>query len=96
MAQMLKWWHQYGFIITIIGYIFMMGTIWQSHKDAVASIEKGMDVIQQQHDKENADHRVTVLETIEAENHEQLQKIGEVQGKIFDRINQIADKQNDR
>ena len=91
MAKLLKWWHQYSMFITIAGYIFLAGMTYKGNKDAVASTESAISSIQGQHDKENIDHRVTILEQIASDNHDTLNKIEDTQSKIFERLNQLAD-----
>jgi hypothetical protein len=91
MAKLLKWWHQYSMFITVAGYIFLAGMTYKGQKDALAGNQETMASMQAQHDKENVDHRVTILEQIAADNRDNFSEIKQVQGKIFDRINQMAD-----
>ena len=88
MAKVLKFWHQWSWLISIIGYVFMMGAGYATITSSVADNAKELAVLKQQ----NLDHRVTVLEQVALDNRDTLLSIKEVQGKIFDRINTIADR----
>lgn len=91
MAAMLKFWHQYGYIITIVGYIFLVGMNYGTYKSAMAALQDSQIAMQTTHDKENADHRLTILEQIAADNRDNFSEIKDTEKAIFARINQLTD-----
>ena len=91
MAKLLKWWHQYGFILTIIGYIFLAGMDFANHQSAMAALQETQTKMESQHDRENVDHRVTILEQIANDNRQNFSDIKDTERAIFQRINQFTD-----
>jgi hypothetical protein len=91
MAQLLKWWHQYSMFVTLVGYVFMLGVGYKGYSDAIASSQAAITNIVSQHDKENVDHRVTVLEQIAQDNRENFSDIKDTEKAIFQRLNNISD-----
>lgn len=96
MAKILKFWHQYSMFITIAGYIFLAGMTYKGNSDAIAKIQDTQEINASQHQSENLDHRVTILEQIASDNRQNFSDIKDAERAIFLRINQIADKQNGR
>lgn len=95
MAKILKFWHQWSWLITIGGYLFLLGMTAGMYKSAIASNEEAIKAVTEQHEKENLDHRVTVLEQIAADNKQNFSDIKDVEKAIFQRINQIVDRHHD-
>ena len=77
--------------ITVAGYIFLAGMTWKGNKDAQANSDATIAAIQTQHDRENLDHRVTVLEQIASDNRENFSDIKDTVKAIFQRLNNMTD-----
>ena len=78
--------------VTIAGYLFLAGMTYKGQQDALASNSDTVIAMQTLHDKENLDHRVTVLEQIASDNRDNFTEIKDTEKAIFQRINQLADK----
>lgn len=91
MVKLLKFWHQYSMFITIAGYIFLAGMTYKGNSDAIAKIQDTQAINVAQHQTENLDHRVTILEQIALDNRDNFSEIKDTEKAIFQRINQITD-----
>lgn len=92
MAKVLKIWHQWSWLAHICVWLVMGTAIVISFKDGVAKNTTDITEMQQQHKDENMSVRMAKQEQITQDIGQNLQEIKMVQGKIFDRINTLADK----
>ncbi len=89
MAHILKFWHTWNWAIHAVVWLFIAGTLYYANnQNAIANVIKDVADIQSQRLPE----RMATQEQLSKDTHEQLGHIEAVQGKIFDRINQIADR----
>lgn len=64
------------------------------YKNSMANNSRDIAVLIKQHDDENMKQRMAVQENTVEEVNRRLGGIEMVQGKIFDRINQLADREH--
>src|SRR5581483_7920388 len=92
MPKMIKFWHQWSWAAHIAVWIIMGTAIIVSFKDGVAKNSLDISEIQMVHKDENMAMRMVRQEQITQDVNDRLSRSEMVQGKIFDRINQIADR----
>jgi len=94
MPKILKFWHQWSWAIQIVGYIFIFGTIVGTRENASANNTSDIAAIILQHKEENLAPRMASQEESTKNIKDSLVRIENIQGKIFDRINKLADRAN--
>lgn len=92
MPKILKFWHQWSWAISVIAYVFMFGAMVATRENAIAENTKHIATIEDDRYKENMPVRMATQEESTKNIKETLGRMEMVQGKIFERINQIADR----
>lgn len=92
MPKILKIWHQWSWLYHLSWMAVIAMTYLFDYKNSMANNTRDIEVLVKQHDEENMKQRMAVQETTTEEVNRRLAGIELVQGKIFDRINQIADR----
>lgn len=92
MANILKFWHQWSWAYHICVSIVLMTSLIITYENATAQNTKDIADITAELTKENMSVRMAVQETTTQDINKKLEDIKNVQGKIFDRINQIVDR----
>lgn len=88
MAKVLKFWHQWSWAISAAGYIFMMAIMVGGYQNAIANNTANIADISSQ----KLPERMAAQEQLSKDTDDRLSRMEAVQGKIFDRINQLADR----
>lgn len=91
-VKILKLWHQWGWAFHISAWLVGGTVMICTYGNATASNTKEITQIQEQHKEENMATRMAVQEATTKDVNDRLSRIESVQGKIFDRVNQIADR----
>lgn len=92
MPKVLKFWHTWSWAFHLSWMAIIVLTYLLDYKNSMANNTKDIANIQQEHKEENMRERMAVQENTTNEVNRRLTGIENVQGKIFERINQIADK----
>lgn len=92
--MILKIWHQWGWLYHLMVTAVMATVFIMGYGNAVAGNSNRISVLEKQHTDENMAIRMAVMENTIAETNKRLGNIEDVEGKIFDRINQIADRES--
>lgn len=93
MAKIVKFWHQWSWAYHICVSIFVFSGMIVTYQMTTQANAKEIASLQDVHTSENMSVRMAVQENITKEINNRLDSIETVQGKIFDRINQIADRE---
>lgn len=92
MPRVLKFWHQWSWVFHI-GWAAVIATVYfASFSNSMARNSADIMELQQIHKEEKMNERMAVAENTTQQINSRLSSIEVVQGKIFDRINQIADR----
>ena len=91
-VKILKAWHQWSWAFHIAWTGIIIMTYVFDYKNSMANNTKDIAILVKQHDEENMKQRMAVQENTTEEVNRRLAGIELVQGKIFDRINQIGDR----
>lgn len=92
MPKILRFWHQWSWCFHI-GWAAIIATVYfTTFSNSMANNTRDIQELQTQHKEENMKQRMAVQENTTEEINRRLAGIEMVQGKIFDRINQIADR----
>ncbi len=92
MAGVLKFWHRWNWAVHCAVWLTLGTAIVVTYRDVLAQNTKDINQLQQQHNDEHMEVRMVKQEQITQDIGQSLQEIKTVQGKIFDRLNQIVDK----
>jgi hypothetical protein len=88
-VKILKFWHQWNWAIHCSVWIVMGTAIWVTSQNTLAANTKDIATIFGQ----NLNERIAVQEQTTKDISERLGRMEDVQSKIFDRVNTIADRQ---
>lgn len=92
MPRILRFWHQWSWVFHI-GWAAIIATVYfTSFSNSMANNSRDIAELQQQHKEEKLNERMAVQENTTQQINNHLASIEVVQGKIFDRINQLADR----
>ncbi len=94
MAQVLKFWHKWSWLFHIGWMSIIVMTYVFDYKNSMANNTLAIAEMQQTHKEENMKERMAVQESTSRDVKDTLTRIEMVQGKIFDRINQLSDKRS--
>ena len=92
MPLILKFWHQWGWLFHISWALVLGTSLIVTYRDGIAQNNKDILALQQQHVDEHMEIRMVKQEQISQSISQDIAEIKMVQGKIFDRINTIADR----
>lgn len=87
-VKILKIWHQWGWLFHIGAWLIGGTVLICTYGNATAGNAQAISEIQNEH----LPVRMAVQEQTSKDINDNLKEIKQVQGKIFDRINQIADR----
>lgn len=88
MASVLKFWHKWSWAFHLAVWLVMGTTMAVTYRDSIANNTSDIAAIKQ----ENLAVRMAVQEQANKDIDTRLERMETVQGKIFERINQIADR----
>jgi len=96
MAKILKFWHQWSWAVSACGFFVILGTLGTGLYIGACFIEtanaSAAAVIRLEEFRQNTEIILAMQKEDNQNIKEQLSRMENVQGKIFERINQIADK----
>lgn len=90
--KILKFWHQWSWVFHIGWALIIAAVYFTSFQNSAAANTTAIVQMKKEHDDENMKTRMAVQENTTQEINNRLASIEQVQGKIFERINQIADR----
>lgn len=88
MAKILKLWHEWSWALHICVWLVVGTALVVTYRDAITANASDIERI----DSGKLPERMAVQEQLSRDTGERLTRMENVQGKIFERINQIADR----
>ncbi len=94
MPKVVKFWHQWSWLFHIL-WALVLGTMFvATYMSDTKANTSDIAAIRKQHDDENLKERMAVQEKTAADIRDDVRDIKATQGAIFNRINQIADREH--
>lgn len=91
-AKMQKLWDQWSWAFQLTTAVIMVTAVVVTYRSSIAQTIEDVAALKQQHTEENMAVRMAVQEKTASDIRDDVKDIKMVQGKIFDRINALADR----